>query len=106
MLELVGKSIMKKKKKVSVIVSRYLHQNTYNYKGDKGNFAMDKSDRHHRIQGVKLPISRNEMYGHHIPPGVMCREDNIPSGGFPGGPVVKTPHSQWRGHGFSSWSGK
>ena len=45
---------------------------------------MDKSDRHHRIQGVKVPISRNEMYGHHVPPGVMCREDNIPSGGFLG----------------------
>ena len=24
---------------------------------------------------------------------------------FPGGPVVKTPHSQCRGHGFHPWSG-
>ena len=25
---------------------------------------------------------------------------------FPGGPVVKTPHSHCRGHGFDPWSGK
>ena len=25
---------------------------------------------------------------------------------FPGGPVVKTPSSQCRGHGFDPWSGK
>ena len=24
---------------------------------------------------------------------------------FPSGPVVKTPHSQWRGPGFKPWSG-
>ena len=27
------------------------------------------------------------------------------SGGFPGGPVVKTLHSQCRGPGFDPWSG-
>ena len=26
-------------------------------------------------------------------------------GDFPGGPVVKTPCSQCRGHGFNPWSG-
>ena len=26
-------------------------------------------------------------------------------GDFPGGPVVKAPHSQCRGHTFDSWSG-
>ena len=25
---------------------------------------------------------------------------------FPGDPVVKTPHFQWKGHGFNLWSGK
>ena len=24
---------------------------------------------------------------------------------FPGGPVIKTPHSQCRGHGFDPWLG-
>ena len=72
-----------KKKKASVYSLKISpHKILINYKGGKGNFAMDKSDRHHLIQGVKVSISRNEMYGHHVPPGVMCREENIPAGGF------------------------
>ena len=30
---------------------------------------------------------------------------NVVRRDFPGGPVVKTPHSQCRGHGFDPWSG-
>ena len=30
---------------------------------------------------------------------------NIIKWDFPGGPVVKTPHSQCRGHGFDPWLG-
>ena len=37
--------------------------------------------------------------------GVRFRPVKILARDFPGGPVVKTPHSHFRGPGFDPWSG-
>ena len=70
MLKLVRESIMRNQT-YGHSLKICPHKILINYKGKESNFPVDKSDRHHHIQGVKVPISRNEMYQLHVAPGLM-----------------------------------
>ena len=49
-----------------------------------------------------LKKNRNEPLGAHELKIINAR---IKGGDFPGGPVVKTPHSHFRGRRFDPWPG-
>ena len=52
---------------------------------------------------AELTVGAAEVYLP-VPPASMCPK-KLWSQDFPGGPVFKTPTSQYRGHGFDPWLG-
>ena len=55
-----------------------------------------------------IPHAKNStvrMGGGREPKGQLLEARKERQGDFPGGPVVKTPHSQCRGPRFDPWSG-
>lgn len=66
-LKLVHKSIMRNRNLYS---SEYLPKNTY-YKKKNSNLTTGKAGRYHLKQVIKIIITRNETYQHHVPPETM-----------------------------------
>lgn len=70
-LKLVHKSIMRNRNLYS---SEYLPKNTY-YKKKNSNFTTEKAGRYHLKQVMKIIITSNETYQHHVPPGWWTEKD-------------------------------